>query len=108
MFLQRYKTQSLVWMRRMFAYFMILSGVQLLMGAAPSTPSSLPPSTKARVGYVLTLNDGIINNAAADYLKKGIAYAEERKADLVILELDTPGCQNVTNKRGLGHTVERV
>ncbi|MBU52666.1 MAG: serine protease [Deltaproteobacteria bacterium] len=91
MFLQRYKTQSLVWMRRMFAYFMILSGVQLLMGAAPSTPSSLPPSTKARVGYVLTLNDGIINNAAADYLKKGIAYAEERKADLVILELDTPG-----------------
>ncbi|MFQ5914458.1 MAG: nodulation protein NfeD [Nitrospinota bacterium] len=41
---------------------------------------------------VLVLDvEGVINPASAEYIVKGIAEARERRAELVVLRLDTPG-----------------
>lgn len=66
--------------------------VPLLLGAA-ATPTATPqPAAVTPSGEVLLLVvDGMINLATADYLKAGIAAAEEQGAAAVVVQLDTPG-----------------
>lgn len=40
---------------------------------------------------ILVKVDGIIHPVTANYIKNGISFAEKSKADLVIIELNTPG-----------------
>ncbi|HET7561893.1 MAG TPA: nodulation protein NfeD [Rhodanobacteraceae bacterium] len=61
-----------------------LLGIATAWAAAPQTPANRP--------VVVTLRaDGAISPASADYLVRGIAEADKRHAEAIVLELDTPG-----------------
>ena len=63
----------------------LLSALALCFGSATgAVPTPAPPAV------VLTV-DGVIGPAAADYVVRGFAAAAERRAALVVIELDTPG-----------------
>jgi membrane-bound serine protease (ClpP class) len=61
-----------------------LLGVAAAWAAAPKSPSPRPLVVTLRI-------DGAISPASADYLVHGISEADNRHADAVVLELDTPG-----------------
>src|SRR5262249_42456097 len=65
----------------------------LLLAATPTaTVTSTPaPRAGATGPIVLLVVDGMINPATADYIRDGIATAEERSAEAVVIQLDTPG-----------------
>ncbi len=54
------------------------------------SPSQTKDTPIKREIMVITLN-GVINPVASEYINKAIKKAEERKAEALIIELDTPG-----------------
>ncbi|MEE8556361.1 MAG: nodulation protein NfeD [Myxococcota bacterium] len=50
----------------------------------------LPGPAGAASVYVLTISGGI-NPAVSDYIQKGILQAEKEQADVLVIEMDTPG-----------------
>ncbi|HJP97313.1 MAG TPA: nodulation protein NfeD [Rhodanobacteraceae bacterium] len=61
-----------------------LLGTAAAWAAAPKSPSPRPLVVTLRV-------EGAISPASADYIVHGISEAEQRHADAIVLELDTPG-----------------
>jgi membrane-bound serine protease (ClpP class) len=61
-----------------------LLGLATAWAAAPQSPAARPVVVTLRV-------DGAISPASADYLVRGIAEADQRHAEAIVLELDTPG-----------------
>ncbi|HOY10348.1 MAG TPA: nodulation protein NfeD [Candidatus Omnitrophota bacterium] len=64
----------------------------LLAGFSSGVPANIEKAEAAgeRV-YLLRLNDDTINPITAEYIAKGIDLAEEKKAQCLIIEMDTPG-----------------
>ena len=50
-----------------------------------------PSKAAAEKAYLIQLNDDTINPITAEYIAKGIDLAERKKAQCLIIELDTPG-----------------
>ncbi len=50
---------------------------------------ALPFIIKADVVWLKI--DGIIHPVSSNYIKNGIAFAEKIKADLIVIEMNTPG-----------------
>lgn len=74
----------------------------LLLGGL-MTMAALAQSSSGRQALVLTLDDDI-NPATRDYVERGIRHAESVGAELLIVELDTPGGQ-VESMRRLAQTI---
>ncbi len=69
--------------------YLILILIPLLIGATEKKSNSPNASEKKDV-MIITL-DGVINPVAAEYISKSIKKASEKKAEVLIIELDTPG-----------------
>ncbi len=72
----------------------------LLLGVPPSRAGAAPPGARARAeaaptgGPVLVLTvNGDVNPVLVEYVQRGLRQGEERKAELVLIRLDTPGGQ---------------
>ena len=72
---------------RSLALWLFLLGSFLLLGAHAQAPESSGPVADVRVMQI----QGGIGPAVSDWFTRVLAEAEEEEADLLVIELDTPG-----------------
>lgn len=69
--------------RRIFRAGLLILAMTILIPVVTSAQSE-------RTGLLLKV-EGVLTSAMEEYLKRGLALAESRDVDLVIIQLDTPG-----------------
>ena len=69
---------------------MLVYALMLLVALVALAFATHAGSNGARHALVLTI-DGAIGPASADYVKRGLAQAQQRGASAVVLQIDTPG-----------------
>ena len=71
---------------------LLLSLFAILFAAGLAGTAIAHVQTQPQGGHVLVIKvDGIINDVKTRYIERSIALAHEEQAELVIMELDTPG-----------------
>lgn len=67
-------------------FFLLSSAIQ-----ADNEKTTKKASETAKREIILITIDGVINPVASEYIRKSIKKASEKKAELLIIQLDTPG-----------------
>lgn len=62
----------------------------LLVGLLLAAVVSVPAGESIGRGYLLDIS-GVIGPATADYIERSLDHAEQQRAELVVLRMDTPG-----------------
>ncbi|TXF12039.1 NfeD family protein [Pelomicrobium methylotrophicum] len=80
-------------MRYRLASLLPLLAVALALtaGAAPKDAPQAPPEKKAPPPVVVMSFQGPIGPAIADFVSRGLSFAQRQGAQLVVLQIDTPG-----------------
>lgn len=84
--------QTLLGQLAVSARWLVLLSVGLIMGLLPPTAANAANAARSEPSVVALLElTGPITPASADYLQRGLRWARENNASLVVLQLDTPG-----------------
>lgn len=76
-------------MKKILSMFLLAAGLLLLSAPALHAEESKTPST-VPYAYVIEIR-GVISPATYDLIKRHIANAERQKADIIVLQMHTPG-----------------
>src|SRR5690606_26495177 len=89
----QHRHQPVPWATGPFPFLLLLAILLLSVGLARAGETAAAPAaseTPAALAIELRIN-GAIGPASTEYLRRGLETARERNAELVILQIDTPG-----------------
>lgn len=80
-----------LWLLIMFLGLVILFAPSPFARSQPEPDQTPAGTVNTDEVYLLTLNDEIVSPITANYIKNGIEQAASRGAEIVVIQLDTPG-----------------